>query len=367
MSSRARLESSFMQIWRRRSWRSRLLLPFAWLYGALLLMRRLLYRLGWLRTTQLPVPVIIVGNIFVGGTGKTPMVIWLVEQLRQRGWHPGVIARGYRADLDQVSQVLANSDPSVVGDEPLLIKQRTGVPVWVGRSRVTSAQQMLRAHPDIDVVISDDGLQHYALARSIEIQLSDGRGHGNGWLLPAGPLREPASRRADFFVVNQAASAAQPAAQPASLERSAVSAGFAASAEPAQDSQSTFQMRLLPKFAEQLTQRSQRQLLSALPHQQRIIAAAGIGHPQRFFDMLSSHGVVLHDAIALPDHYDYRSNPFRQVRADMILITEKDAVKCAGTRELAGDARLWVVPVVVAIDELLLDNIVEKLRGPSTA
>ena len=370
MSSRAWLESSFMQIWRRRSWRSRLLLPVAWLYGALLLMRRLLYRLGWLRTTQLPVPVIIVGNIFVGGTGKTPMVIWLVEQLRERGWHPGVIARGYRADLDQVSQVLANSDPSVVGDEPLLIKQRTGVPVWVGRSRVASAQQMLRAHPDIDVVISDDGLQHYALARRIEIQLSDGRGHGNGWLLPAGPLREPASRRADFFVVNQDAPAAQPAAQPASLERSVVyevSTGFAASAEPAQDSQSTFQMRLLPKFAEQLTQRSQRQLLSALPHQQRIIAAAGIGHPQRFFDMLSSHGVVLHDTIALPDHYDYRSNPFRQVHADMILITEKDAVKCAGTHELASDARLWVVPVVVVIDELLLDNIVEKLRGPSTA
>jgi len=146
-----------------------------------------------------------------------------------------------------------------------------------------------------------------------------------------------------------------------------MSAGFAASAEPAKDSQSTFQMRLLPKFAEQLTQRSQRQLLSALPHQQRIIAAAGIGHPQRFFDMLSSHGVVLHDTIALPDHYDYRSNPFRQVHADMILITEKDAVKCAGTHELASDARLWVVPVVVAIDEPLLDNIVEKLRGPSTA
>lgn len=366
MSLRASLESSVMQIWQRRSWRACLLLPLAWLYGALLLMRRLLYGLGWLRITQLPVPVIVVGNIFVGGTGKTPMVIWLVEQLRQRGWRPGVIARGYRADLDQVAQVLASSDASVVGDEPLLIKQRTDAPVWVGRSRVASAAQMLHEHPEVDVVISDDGLQHYALARTIEIQLSDARGHGNGWLLPAGPLREPASRRADFFVVNRAAPSAQPAALavPTGSEVSAAPEVPAVSAEPFR---SVYQMRLHAEFAEQFVQRSQRQALSSLPHNRRIIAAAGIGHPQRFFDMLNSYGVVLADTIALPDHYDYRSNPFRHVRADMILITEKDAVKCGGTHELASDARLWVVPVVVAIDQPLLDNIVEKLRGPSTA
>ncbi|MFM7524500.1 MAG: tetraacyldisaccharide 4'-kinase, partial [Betaproteobacteria bacterium] len=138
----------------------------------------------------------------------------------------------------------------------------------------------------------------------------------------------------------------------------------AVSAEPFR---SVYQMRLHAEFAEQFVQRSQRQALPSLPHNRRIIAAAGIGHPQRFFDMLSSYGVVLADTIALPDHYDYRSNPFRHVRADMILITEKDAVKCGGTHELASDARLWVVPVVVAIDQPLLDNIVEKLRGPSTA
>ena len=382
MISRAQLATSLMRLWQQRSWRSRALLPLAWLYGALLLMRRALYAIGLLRQTRLPLPVIVVGNVFVGGTGKTPLVVWLVEQLRAHGWHPGVIARGYGAQVDHVVEVHQASDPMTVGDEPLLIKHRTGAPVAVSRRRVAAAQQLLRAHPEIDVVIADDGLQHYALARTIEIQLSDTRGHGNGWLLPAGPLREPASRRADFFVVNGAAKALSPAAVVNQSSSTPLNQSTAMSSTSAVSTSNTsalsavstrgttishYPMQLHAEFAECLAQRADRLALADLPKQKRIIAAAGIGHPQRFFGMLRGFGIDLADTIALPDHFDYQSNPFQRVDADIILITEKDAVKCARTPQLANDARLWVVPVTASIAGPLIDNLLEILRGRAPA
>ena len=371
MIARSRLESQLMRLWQSRSWAAWMLTPLAGLYGLLLLIRRALYALGLLQQTRLPVPVIVVGNIFVGGTGKTPFVIWLVEQLRARGWHPGVISRGYGVQHDQVTEVYVDSDYQAAGDEPLLIMQRTGVPVVVGRRRVEAGQQLLRTHPEVDIVISDDGLQHYALARTLEIQICDSRGHGNGWLLPAGPLREPASRRSDFFVVNTAA------APCIEISNATSSATFSASFDTQSNEPSDAIPKLLPtadihhmtlqaEFAEKLGQRSQRQSLSTISTGKRIVAAAGIGHPQRFFDMLSKHGIALADTLALPDHFDYRHNPFAMVSADMILITEKDAVKCARIDTLANDARLWVVPVTATIAEPLIDNIVETLRGRST-
>ena len=344
-----------MRLWQSRSWAAWMLTPLAGLYGLLLLIRRALYALELLKQTRLPVPVIVVGNIFVGGTGKTPLVIWLVEQLRARGWHPGVISRGYGTQHDQITEVNVDSDHQVAGDEPLLIKQRTGVPVVVGRRRVAAGQLLLRTHPEVDIVISDDGLQHYALARTLEIQICDSRGHGNGWLLPAGPLREPASRHADFFVVN---SAAAPLNAPTNAQPNAASLQL-----PTAD---IHRMTLQAEFAECLNQPSQRQPLSTISSGKRIVAAAGIGHPQRFFDMLSKHGIELVETLALPDHFDYRHNPFATVSADMILITEKDAVKCTRINTLANDARLWVVPVTATIAEPLIDNIVETLRGRST-
>lgn len=346
-----------MHLWQSRSWVSRLLLPLALLYGLILLVRRVLYLIGFVRQTRLPVPVIVVGNIFVGGTGKTPFVVWLVERLRERGLHPGVVSRGYGARYDQITEVQADSDVHAAGDEPLLIVKRTGIPVFVGRNRVAAGQLLLRTYPEIDVVVSDDGLQHYALARTIEIQISDSRGHGNGWLLPAGPLREPASRRADFFVVNAAVMALSDA--PTNVTSNATS--------NLQLKENTYRMHLHAAFAERLNQPSNRQKLSEISSSQRIVAAAGIGHPQRFFEMLGKHGIALADTLALPDHFDYRINPFSQVSADMILITEKDAVKCARIDAIANDARLWVVPVEAAIAEPLVDNIVEILRGHSTA
>jgi tetraacyldisaccharide 4'-kinase len=356
MIARSRLESQLMRLWQSRSWVAWMLTPLAGLYGLLLLIRRALYALGLLQQTRLPVPVIVVGNIFVGGTGKTPFVIWLVEQLRARGWHPGVISRGYGVQVDEVTEVHADSEPLAVGDEPLLIMQRTGVPVVVGRRRVVAGQQLLRAHPDVDILISDDGLQHYALARTLEIQISDSRGYGNGWLLPAGPLREPASRRSDFFVVNAATAVTSNAPLNALLNATP-------KLLPTVDAH---RMTLQAEFAERLNHPSQRQPLSTISSGKRIVAAAGIGHPQRFFDMLSKHGIELADTLALPDHFDYGHNPFTMVSADVILITEKDAVKCARINTLANDARLWVVPVTATIAEPLIDNIVETLRGRST-
>ncbi len=333
------LNVTLMRAWQRKSPLAIALLPLSWFYRALVSIRRALYVIGWLKQATLPVPVIVVGNIFVGGTGKTPFVIWLVGQLRARGWHPGVISRGYGAQVDRVIEVNADSLPSEVGDEPLLIAQKTAVPLMVGRRRVLAASRLLERHPGVDVIISDDGLQHYALGRTVEIQLSDARGHGNGWLLPAGPLREPASRRSDFYVVN----------------------GFVP------DALRSSGMTLAGDQAERISDRSQRMPLSAIGKEARVVAAAGIGNPGRFFDMLRANGVTPAREIALPDHFDFSSNPFANIDADLILITDKDAVKCARIAALAADPRLWTVPVTADIAGPLADNIVEKLRGHTTA
>ncbi|MCM0044205.1 MAG: tetraacyldisaccharide 4'-kinase [Burkholderiaceae bacterium] len=332
-------ESVLLRAWQRRGALAWLLLPLSLVYRALVAARRALFAAGVLRQVQMPVPVVVVGNLFVGGTGKTPLVIWLVGQLRARGFTPGVVARGYRASVGHATEVGAASSPLEVGDEPLLVAQKTGAPVVVGRQRAAAARRLLAAHPEVDVILADDGLQHYALARQVEIALSDARGHGNGWLLPAGPLREPASRRCDFRVVN----------------------------DPRGAPPGSYAMRLVGDHAEQVCDRTQRMPLSALPPGARIAAAAGIGHPQRFFDMLAARGVRLSATLALPDHHDFSVDPFAALEADIILITDKDAVKCARIATPAGNPRLWTVPVTAVVDGALADNIVEKLRGHPTA
>lgn len=325
--------------WQRRGPLACLLWPLSLVFWLLQALRSALYKAGALRSVSLPVPVIVIGNIFVGGTGKTPLLIWLLAQLREQGFTPGVISRGYGRHAEQVLAVTALMSPQQVGDEPLLIAQKTAAPMMVGRNRVAAGLALCAAFPEVDVIISDDGLQHYALARTVEIQLSDARGHGNGWLLPAGPLRERPSRRSDFYVVNGAAETGEHA----------------------------FRMQLTGTHAEQLTDRSRQRPLSALLSQQGIAAVAGIGHPQRFFDMLRAQGVVLSEQRALPDHFDFSVNPFAAIAADIILITEKDAVKCEAIDMIARDSRLWVVPVQTTITGSLVKNIVEKLRGHSPA
>jgi tetraacyldisaccharide 4'-kinase len=290
------------------------------------------------------VPVLVVGNIFIGGTGKTPLTIWLAETLRAAGFHPGIISRGHGAAGSAPRAVTADALAGEVGDEPLLIARRTGCPVMVGRDRPAAGRALLAAHPRVDVIISDDGLQHYALQRDVEIVLFDGRGAGNGWLLPAGPLREPVSRRRDFTVVNTPLLTPQLAAR--------------VGGKP-------FRMQLAGTVAEPMTARGERRPLASLAGQ-RIIAAAGIGNPGRFFAMLRDQGLDFAE-LPLPDHHDFLDQPFARVDADIILITEKDAVKCGQIENLKNDPRLWVVPVTAQLDGALAEQIVEKCRGCSTA
>ncbi|HEX7455227.1 MAG TPA: tetraacyldisaccharide 4'-kinase, partial [Gallionella sp.] len=192
------------QYWYRRSPLHLILLPISWLFRCLSALRRTLYRSHILKSYRLPVPVVVIGNISVGGTGKTPLTLNLAQQLADHGYHPVIVSRGFGGDSRQ-QPVTTNSTAQQVGDEPLLMAQRGICPIWVGRDRVATANQALLAHPQCDVVLCDDGLQHYRLQRDMEIAVIDGvRRFGNGWLLPAGPLREPVSRlkSVDAVVVN---------------------------------------------------------------------------------------------------------------------------------------------------------------------
>ncbi len=314
------------------------------LFGALSATRRALFRAGLARSARLPVPVVVVGNIFIGGTGKTPLTIWLAGVLREAGYTPGVVSRGHGGSDSAPRAVTATSPAREVGDEPLLIARRTGCPVFVGRDRAGAGAALLAAHPQVDIIITDDGLQHYQLQRDVEIVLFDGRGAGNGWLLPAGPLRERATRRRDFTIVNA------PALTPAL----AASVGG-----------TPWQMQLAGHLAEPLASPGQGVPFAALAGK-RLVAAAGIGNPGRYFAMLRAAGLVF-DELPLPDHHDFLDQPFARVDADIILLTEKDAVKCGQIEHLKNDPRLWVVPVTAQLDAALAEHIVEKCRGSSPA
>jgi len=349
------LEATLTRNWLRRGPLACALWPVSLLFRLLSGARAALYRAGVLKSSRLPVPVVVVGNIYIGGTGKTPLTIWLVQALQAAGMQPGVISRGHGGEADGAREVVAASTPAQVGDEPLLIKQRTGCPVMVGRDRAATGRALLAAHPEVDILLTDDGLQHYALRRDIEIILFDGRGAGNGWLLPAGPLREPVSRRRDFTVINAPLLTEQ-------LARAVTAGSGPVTARPA------IQMTLAGEHAEQLLDRTQRRTLAELGAQTtlRIAAVAGIGNPARFFGMLRTAGLSVIE-LPLPDHHDFRDRPFDGLDADLILMTEKDAVKCAQIEELRDDPRLWVVPVTARIDRALADQIVEKCRGRSIA
>jgi tetraacyldisaccharide 4'-kinase len=284
-------------IWYGRSPWTLMLLPLTGLYCAVIGLRRLAYRWGLLRTRRLPVPVIVVGNISVGGTGKTPLIAWLAEFLRAQGYRPGLVARGYGgAAKHWPQQVRPDSDPRAVGDEPVLLARLTGCPMAVAPDRVAAARALLE-HSACDVILSDDGLQHYALGRDIEIAVIDGvRRFGNGHCLPAGPLREPVRRLAsvDLTVCN----------------------GLAATGE--------FAMTVQADTAVNLSTGERRPLKQFRGG--RISAIAGIGRPERFFQALRQHGLEI-EARAFPDHHAYRPEDLG-FAGHALLMTEKDAVKC---------------------------------------
>lgn len=285
-------------------WTMRLL---SGLYGAAVGVRRRLYRRGWLRRTMLPVPVVVVGNLTAGGSGKTPLVIALVEQLQRAGWKPGVASRGYGREQATTARWVAPDTPAALGgDEPVLIAAKTGVPVRVDRDRVAAGRALVQA--GCDVVVCDDGLQHYRLARDLEIEVIDAqRGYGNGRLIPAGPLREPVARAAecDFHVLNLGASPT--------------------GADGARPALGQWPMRLDLGDAIPLDGRRARPLAEFAG--QRVHALAGIAHPERFFGMLRARGIAVVPH-AFPDHHRYQPDDLELGSALPVLMTEKDAVKC---------------------------------------
>ena len=341
-SPRARLTAWLERRWHGGERPNLVLRALSALFAHIVRARRAAFVSGSRPGERAGVPVIVVGNLAIGGAGKTPLAVALVEALRQRGFRPGVISRGYGRRSVEARRVGPDDLPATVGDEPLLIARRTGVPVAVAARRIEAARLLVESG-EVDVLVADDGLQHYALARDIEIVLFDGRGVGNGWLLPAGPLREPPSRRRDFTVVNV------PEITPA-LARAVGGAPY--------------RMLLSGQYAEPL-QGGVRVPLADL-RDKRIVAAAGIGNPGRFFTMLRAAGLAPGE-LALPDHHDFLDDPFAAVDAEIILITEKDAVKCGQIENLKNDPRLWVVPVTAQLDGALAEQIVEKCRGCSLA
>ena len=320
-----------------------ILWPLSLAFGAAAAVRRSLYRAGMLNTLRLPVPVIIVGNITVGGTGKTPLVCWLAQFLRERGHMPGIISRGYGANTCAPRQVLPDSDPATAGDEPLLLARRGGCPVWVGTQRSAAANALLAAYPDCSVILNDDGLQHYALARDFEIAMIDGkRGFGNGMLLPAGPLREPPRRlkRTDAIVTNGAALFPHEELPPAVL---------------------IFEMRLIGSVFYNLLNPDQ-QVGSEHFLERQVHAVAGIGNPQRFFEHLRDLGISF-TAHPFPDHHPFTAADLTfPGGSDAILMTEKDAVKC----ERFGNENFWVLRVNAEVEPGLGELVLRKLKNLPT-
>jgi len=334
-----------------------LLYPLSLVFCVLAALRRGLHRAGFLPVRHLPVPVIVVGNLTVGGTGKTPLIIHLATSLRAHGMQPGIVSRGYRGAAKAVIAVTPQSSPAAVGDEPLLLARRSQCPVYVGRDRVAAAEALLAKHPACDVILADDGLQHYRLARDIEIAVFDERGTMNGWQLPAGPLREPVSRlaRVDAIVQNGVA-----AVSPSATARRAFFARppCSAVASPAPTfARPIFRMQLLGDSFYRL---DNAQLVCRAESfaGQALHAVAGIGSPQRFFDHLQTLGMAF-TAHPFADHHAYQREEL-SFAGDAILTTEKDAVKLAS---LALTLPVWVLPVTASVNPDLTAFILEKLNG----
>jgi len=325
------MERWLNRIWQTRNGFSQGLRPLSGLFCAVVFLRRGLYRLRLLPSQQLPVPVVVVGNLTVGGTGKTPLVIAVVELLKAAGYRPGIISRGYRGKARSwPQQVRPDSDPVMVGDEPILIARRTGCPMAVGPKRVDAARSLLK-YADCDIIISDDGLQHYALRRDVEIMIIDGqRRFGNGLCLPAGPLREPVRRResVDFVLVNG------DAAGPNEYAMHYAGDTLVNMADP------------------------DRTLALAELRGESVHAVAAIGNPQRFFQRLAGAGLDVREHV-FPDHHLFRKRELDFGPTVPILMTEKDAVKC----QRFAQPNMWYLPVDARIDKTFATRLLNRIKN----
>jgi len=318
--------------WYRLSAVSILLYPLSLVFRLLVALRRLLFKLRVLPSARLHIPVVVVGNLTVGGTGKTPLVLALAKALRRSGLRPGILSRGYGGRSVSPRAVAAGDEAERVGDEPLLLAERSACPVWVGADRVAAAHALCAAHPDCDLILCDDGLQHYRLRRDFEIAVEDERGVGNGLLLPAGPLREPADRRVDAKVTN--------------------------ARDPGPGA---FAMRLVAAGMYRVGNASAPLAPSELSGK-KLHAVAGIGNPGRFFATLSGLGLTF-SAHPFPDHHAFVAADLQFADCDFVLMTEKDAVKCRrfGRRDLVA------VRVEAEVDAALTELILERIRGRAPA
>lgn len=326
-----------MKHWSRRGAVAWLLWPASLMFGVVVVVRRFFYRIRILGAKHPGVPVIVVGNLVAGGSGKTPLVLWIVELLKKHRWKPGIVSRGYGGSMaakgGEPREANIASDPAAVGDEPILLARRGGSPVWVAPDRVGACRALREQHPECDVIVLDDGLQHYALARDIEILVVDGRGFGNGFLLPAGPLREPRRRmRSVDAVVAHGADGVK---------------GFAMKLEGEN----------LVRLTDARDIRPAKSFAGAKLH-----AVAGIGDPKRFFLHLARFGlkIVPHP---FPDHHPFRAEDLEFGDGAPVVMTEKDAVKC----KRFAQAHHWVFPVSASLDAAFGRWLLEKLGGPKAA
>jgi len=318
-----------------------LLWPLSLVFGALAALRRIAYRRGWRRVECLPVPVVVVGNITVGGSGKTPFVTALAHELRARGRHPGIVSRGYGRRDGDVREVVPGADSGEVGDEPLILAE-TGCPVFVGRDRAAAGRALLAAHRSCDVILCDDGLQHYRLARDVEIAIVDAsRGVGNGLLLPAGPLREPEARLATVDAVVHLVSG----------DVVRLGTGDGRSTYTTHEPQPWRNLADPTRVAD-----------PAAWSGPDVHAVAGIAHPQRFFALLRAQGITAVEH-RFADHHDYSAHDLAFEDATAILMTQKDAVKCVRF----ADGRFWFLPVRATVDAALVDLVLEKIDGCQAA
>jgi tetraacyldisaccharide 4'-kinase len=322
--------------------------PPALLLAGTVALRRWLYRSGLWRTEAVGIPVIVVGNRVAGGAGKTPTTLAIVAALRQAGWQPGIVSRGHGSGEQAARAVAADSTAQSVGDEPLLLQRRAGVPVWVGRDRVAVGRALMAANPQVDVLVCDDGLQHLRLHRDVEIVVFDERGAGNGWLLPAGPLREP---------IDAPANARQIVLYNAERPSTAL-AGHCA------------RRRLAGLVALPAWWRGEDGAASLPPGltHQPVLASAGIGQPGRFFDSLRALGLSI-IAWPLPDHHRFDTLPWPADTTDVV-VTEKDAVKLPPQRLRAErpGLRVWVAPLLFELPQAFVSELLAALpaRPPTT-
>ena len=306
------------------------LLPLSAIYLLISFARKYLYRFNLLKSFKIQVPVIVIGNITSGGTGKTPLVIHLANELKKNGYHPGIISRGYGSKRNGVSEVNKKSDVESIGDEPILIHKHTHLPVFIAKDRVLAAKALIKKYKKIDVILSDDGMQHYRLRRDIEILVIDGtRRFGNGYLLPAGPLREPKRKvkSVDAIVCN---------------EKKVIDGSYL--------------MKYKSYFLINL--KTKKKIPLNKVRLNNLHAVAGIGNPDRFFNYLKALGLVF-DSSSYKDHYRFTKKDFKTMNDKNIIMTEKDAVKC---EKFARD-NFWYLPVVAEIDSKFTDFILNKMKN----